>query len=148
MESLDHDAAYKGFYGHAFMVEELARWLLPPLGRRVGNSSARWTSARWSVVQEQSVGRGTTAQQRHGLAGAVSGTAARTTPRRGCIVVLMLEFQSEVDHLMALRCRQYVDNFHMENLRGRRFGAADRLPPVLVFVIYNGVSRWTAKHAV
>ena len=45
---------------------------------------------------------------------------------------------------MALRVRNYVDNHHMELWRGRRFGAVDRLAPVLPIVIYTGPSRWTA----
>ena len=56
----------------------------------------------------------------------------------------MLEFQSEVDFLMALRMRNYVDNFHMERWRGERFGSGDRLAPVLPIVLYTGESRWTA----
>ena len=59
-------------------------------------------------------------------------------------LVLMIEVQGEVDHLMALRVRNYVDNHHMELWRGRRFGAADRLAPVLPIVIHTGPSRWTA----
>ena len=43
----------------------------------------------------------------------------------------MLEFQSTVDHLMALRIRNYVDNLHMEQWRGRWFRSTDRLAPVL-----------------
>ena len=53
----------------------------------------------------------------------------------------MIEVQGEVDHLMALRVRNYVDNHHMELWRGRRFGAVDRLAPVLPIVIYTGPSR-------
>ena len=34
----------------------------------------------------------------------------------------MIEVQGEVDHLMALRVRNYVDNHHMELWRGRRSG--------------------------
>ena len=59
-------------------------------------------------------------------------------------LVLMIEVQGEVDHLMALRVRNYVDNHHLELWRGRRFGAVDRLAPVLPIVIYTGPSRWTA----
>ena len=57
---------------------------------------------------------------------------------------MVIEVQGEVDHLMALRVRNYVDNHHMELWRGRRFGAVDRLAPVLPIVIYTGPSRWTA----
>ena len=59
-------------------------------------------------------------------------------------LVVMLEFQSEVDVLMALRVRNYVDNFHMERRRGKEVGAGGRLAPVLPIVLYNGESRWTA----
>ena len=46
-------------------------------------------------------------------------------------LVVMLEFQAGVDYLMALRIRNYVDHFHMEQLRGKRFRSTDRLEPVL-----------------
>ena len=146
MEPLDHDIAYKGFYGHAFMVEELARWLLPP---REGGSELVGALDFGTLVrlQEQSVGRGR--RRSNDMVWRVRfRDRDEDDPKAWMHLVLMLEFQSEVDHLMALRCRQYVDNFHMENLRGRRFGSTDRLPPVLVFVIYNGVSRWTAARRV
>ena len=146
MEPLDHDAAYKGFYGHPFMVEELARWLLP--ARAGGHELVETLDfATLARVQEQSVGEGR--KRSNDMVWRVRfRDRGEDDPVAWMHLVLMLEFQSTVDHLMALRCRQYVDNFHMENLRGRRFGAADRLPPVLAVVIYNGVSRWTAARRV
>ncbi len=146
MEPLDHDAAYKGFYGHPFMVEELARWLLPARagGRELVDALDFASLAR---IQEQSVGEGR--KRSNDMVWRVRfRDRDEGDPEAWMHLVLMLEFQSTVDHLMALRCRQYVDNFHMENLRGRRFGAVDRLPPVLAVVIYNGVSRWTAARRV
>ena len=146
MEPLDHDAAYKGIYGHPFMVEELARWLLPP---RAGGPElvAALDFTTLARVQEQSVGAGR--RRSNDMVWRVRFRDRDEGDLEAWIhLVLMLEFQSQVHHLMALRCRQYVDNFHMENLRGRRFGAGDRLPPVLVVVIYNGVSRWTAARRV
>ena len=59
-------------------------------------------------------------------------------------LVMMLGFQSEVNYLMALRVRNYVDNFHMERWRGKRFRSLDRLAPVLPIVVYRGESRWNA----
>ena len=126
MEPLGHDAAYKGFYGHPFMVEELARWMLPSRtgGRQLVDALDFATLAR---VQEQSVGEGR--RRSNDMVWWVRFRESDEGDLGAWMhLVLMLEFQSEVDHLMALRCRQYVDNFHMENLRGRRFGAADRLP--------------------
>ena len=63
-------------------------------------------------------------------------------------LVVMLEFQSTVDYLMPLRIRNYVDNFHMEQWRGRRFRSTDRLAPVLPIVLYIGKLRWTAARRV
>ena len=63
-------------------------------------------------------------------------------------LVLMIEVQGDVDHLKALRIRNYVDNHHMELWRGRRFGAGDRPAPVLPIVIYPGATRWTAARRV
>ena len=44
-------------------------------------------------------------------------------------VILVLEFQAEVDFLMPLRISNYVDNFHMEQWRGKYFGSTSRLQP-------------------
>ena len=63
-------------------------------------------------------------------------------------LILMIEVQGTVDHLMALRVRNYVDNHHMELWRGKRFGDRDRLAPVLPIVIYTGRTRWTAAQRV
>ena len=59
-------------------------------------------------------------------------------------LVVMLEVQSTVDYLMPLRIRNYVDRFHMERWRGRRFRSTERLAPVLPIVLYIGRPRWTA----
>ena len=45
---------------------------------------------------------------------------------------------------MPLRIRNYVDNFHMEQWRGKDFLSTSRLLPVLPIVIYNGNSPWSA----
>ena len=146
MERLDHDAAYKAIYGHRFMVEELVRWRVPLLGggRQLVDALDFEGLDR---VQEQSVAGG---RRR-------SSDIVWRVPLRDRVaddpdcwlhIMLMLEFQSSVDYLMALRCRQYVDAFHLENWRGLRFGPTDRLPPVLVFVIYNGEARWRAARRV
>ena len=59
-----------------------------------------------------------------------------------CVVVL-LEFQSTTDAVMALRVLQYTAMLYQELLRA---GAATpgRLPPVLPVVLYNGDSAWRA----
>ena len=61
---------------------------------------------------------------------------------------VLIEFQSAVDHLMALRVRTYVDLLYRGLWADRRFGASDRLPPVLPVLLYNGDSPWTAAASV
>ena len=61
---------------------------------------------------------------------------------------VLIEFQSAVDHLMALRVRTYVDLLYRGLWADRRFGASDRLPPVLPVVLYNGLSPWSAAASV
>ena len=163
------DPTYKAIYGHAFMVEELMRWLVAE--RHGLHALAEGLDFSTLVrVHEQSVSDAGKAQRRRANdmvwrvhlreRGAHDAPAARGRPRRGASpggaaaepeargpwlsLVVMLEFQSEMDHLMALRIRNYVDRFHTEQWRGRRFGATDRLAPVVPIVLYIGKSPWSA----
>ena len=107
-----------------------------------------WTSPGWSRAHEQSVTSGAAGQ--HGYANdivwqvPIHGRPEADAGEGWQSLVVMLEFQSAVNYRMALRIRNYVDNFHMERWRGEGFGAATRLVPVLPIVLYNGDSRWTA----
>lgn len=56
-------------------------------------------------------------------------------------VYVLLEFQSTVDRLMALRVLNYVVSFYMDLTRGRYL---EKLPAVFPIVLYNGDARWTA----
>ncbi len=56
-------------------------------------------------------------------------------------VYVLLEFQSTVDPLMALRVLNYVVSLYMELTRNPR---TKKLPPVFPIVLYNGDGRWTA----
>ena len=59
-------------------------------------------------------------------------------------LLVLLEFQSESDHFMALRILTYICLTYEELVRRREFGAGDRLPPVLPITVYNGRPRWRA----
>ena len=167
---MEPDATYKHVLSFAFMVEELLRWLVADLHGMHALVDALDFSTL-TRVHEQSVTAGAVALHRHSndmvwrvhLRGrgeddavAPGGRADRSTSPPGgdgaqpegsapwLYLVVMLEFQSTVDHLMPLRIRNYVDNFHMEQWRGRRFRSTDRLAPVLPIVLYNGASPWGA----
>ena len=141
------DPTYKLMFEHEFMVEELMRWLVADrLGARelvdaldfssllqLGAESVTGEPEDLREYADDMVWRVRFRDRSEG-----DGDEAWLH------LVLVLEFQARVDHLMSLRIRNYVDNFHMKNWRGKYFGVADRLPPVLPIVLYNGASRWTA----
>jgi hypothetical protein len=141
------DPAFKDIFAYGFMVEELMRWFVGDLhgGRELVDALDFSLLLR---VQEQST-TGRAGDKRSYANDIVWRVPFRGRPADGgdrawLHLVLMIEVQGEVDHLMALRVRNYVDNHHLELWRGRRFGAVDRLAPVLPIVIYTGPSRWTA----
>ena len=65
--------------------------------------------------------------------------------RRHVYLLVLLEFQSEDDHWMALRTLTYSGLLYQELVRNRAsVVAAERLPAVLPVVLYNGARPWTA----
>ena len=167
---MDPDTTYKRILSFAFMVEELMRWLVADRHGMHALVGALDLSTL-TRMHEQSVSAAGAAQRRYGNdmvwrvhlrergggdTGALAGRSGPTASPPGgdggepeacgpwLYLVVMLEFQSTVDYLMPLRIRNYVDGFHMEQWRGRRFRATDRLAPVLPIVLYIGKPRWTA----
>ena len=143
------DPTYKDIFGHAFMVEDLMRWLVADLhGARTLVEALDFSGLE--RVHEQSVTSHGDEQHRH--ANDMVWRAPfrerdeddEDDPGAWLYLVMMLEFQSEVDFLMPLRIRHYVDSLHVEQWRGRRFRSTDRLAPVLPIVLYTGRSPWSA----
>ena len=141
------DPTYKDIFEHEFMVEELLRWFVAglPGGRELVDAldfSDLLRLSGQSVTGEPEDLREYVDDMvwRIGFRGRSEDDVAKAWPH----LVLVLEFQAGVDFLMPLRIRNYVDNLHMSNWRGKYFGATDRLPPVLPIVLYNGASRWSA----
>ena len=59
-------------------------------------------------------------------------------------VYLLLEFQSKVDHFMAVRILGYLALLYQDMIRSEKLGLQSLLPPVLPLVLYNGERRWNA----
>ncbi len=59
-------------------------------------------------------------------------------------VYILLEFQSTVDRFMAVRIGGYVHLLYQDLIKSGGVGPAEKLPPVLPLVLYNGVAEWTA----
>ena len=145
-----NDPIYKRLYAFPEMVEDLLRSLFPP--------------EMLGAVDWPSLGRlpasyvGDDFRQRHGDAV----WRVRLRPEGGreewLYVLVLLEFQSTTDEIMALRVLQYTAMLYQELVRGSpqpgsarglplaRKGAvkAGELPPVLPVVLYNGDAEWRA----
>ena len=63
-------------------------------------------------------------------------------------VVLMLEFQSSPDPLMALRMMTYTALYFERTAKNHKWSELRGLPPVLPIVLYNGSDDWDAKRNV
>jgi predicted transposase/invertase (TIGR01784 family) len=59
-------------------------------------------------------------------------------------VYLLLEFQSTVDHFMAVRILGYLGLLYQDIIRTGELKPQDKLPPVLPVVLYNGARPWQA----
>ena len=144
---MNPDPTYKQIFAHEFMVEELMRWFVAGLhGARELVDALDF--GKMLRLHEQSV-TGTAEDPRQYADDMVwrvlfRGRSEEEGDDAWLHLVLVLEFQAEVDFLMPLRIRNYVDNFHMEQWRGKDFRSTSRLQPVLPIVIYSGNSPWSA----
>lgn len=63
---------------------------------------------------------------------------------RWLYLYLLLEFQSTIDAFMAVRLLTYLGLLYQDLIKQQATTTADRLPPVLPIVLYNGKLRWMA----
>ncbi|MEN9864829.1 MAG: hypothetical protein RL748_419 [Pseudomonadota bacterium] len=57
---------------------------------------------------------------------------------------LLFEFQSTINHFMAIRMLVYVGLLYQELIKNKEYGPNQKLPFVLPIVLYNGTPRWNA----
>ncbi len=67
---------------------------------------------------------------------------------RTLYILILIEFQSRLDPVMALRQLVYVTSFYEDLYRQKRLSENGKLPPVLPVVLYNGERRWTSPCSV
>ncbi|MBF0604139.1 MAG: Rpn family recombination-promoting nuclease/putative transposase [Nitrospirae bacterium] len=128
----DHDSIYHRLFSHPGMVIDLLENFLDP-----------------TILAELDLSRMTRLNTKF--------TAATGQRRRGdmvwelpirtggsLFVLLILEFQSEIDEWMVLRLHVYAGLLYQQLVDERRLKPADGLPPILPVVLYNGEPRWNA----
>ena len=133
------DPVYKRLYAFREMVADLLRSVLP--ADALGAVDLRLLEK----VPASHVGDDF--RQRHGDAvwrlRAAGAAGADSADSGWAYALVLLEFQSGSDEIMALRITQYTTMLYHELLRGGSVKAG-RLPPVLPVVLYNGDAKWSA----
>ena len=126
-----HDESYKRLFAFARMVEDLVR----------GFAGGAWLAGAdfTSLERLSSEYVSDELRRRHGDV-----VWRLRVGGRWAYLLVLLEFQSRTDPLMALRIHEYTLGVYREVTRGGSRGRGARLPAVLPVVLYNGASRWTA----
>ena len=129
----DHDAAYKHLFTQPRMVQDLLE----------GFAARDWSDAldldSLAALPASYVGHDL--RQRHGdLVWRV-----RFRDDRWLYLVVLLEFQSNVDRSMAVRMLTYTGLLYQRLIDEGVLREHGALPPVLPIVIYNGRGPWTAR---
>ena len=128
---MDHDAAWKRLFGLPILVEHLLRGFAGPVAGLLDFGTLRQLPASWVSADRR---------QRHGDAVWRVDYGDGT----GRSLVLLLEFQSRVDHDMAPRILRYAAMVQ-EHLRRQGETDADGRVRLLPVVIHSSRNRWTAQ---
>lgn len=81
----------------------------------------------------------------HGSRRRESDAIWRLPTSKGVDVYLMLEFQSKNDWWMSVRTQVYQGLLWQQVIAEKKLKMGAPLPPLLLLVLYNGVSRWDAS---
>ncbi len=128
----DSDSLYHRLFGHPIMVEQLVRAFVPEALSvgvdfdRMERVSAKFHARKGERREGDVIWRIPTAD---GL---------------DLILYLLFEFQSDVDRWMVVRTQVYQGLLWQSLIDERELRGGDRLPPLLLLVLYNGDDRWSA----
>ena len=123
-----HDTTSKVLYSLPETVEALARAMAPDRADDMDFSRLVRLSAEYPTTDQRS---------RYG------DMLWEFHLRDGAAVLIVIEFQSDVDHKMPLRLLQYTGSAWLEWARVRNPKAGDRIPLVMPVLVYGGKGRWT-----
>ncbi len=131
----EHDLAYRDLFTHSELVEDLLRhFVKEPWVAELDFATLRRES-EISVVRRR---------------GARLRDVVWSVRFRGrtLYILILIEFQSRIDPVMALRQLVYVASFYEDLCRQKRLSESGKLPPVLPVVLYNGERLWRAPCSV
>lgn len=122
------DSAFKRWFDHKRMVEDLLRGFAP----------AAAVEALDFATLEQLPAEYADDDLSRSRADAVWRVRFRGASAEWLYLLVLLEFQSTVDRHMAARILAYTARMYLKLIRGGELPPGGKLPPVLPVVIYNG----------
>ncbi|MBF0374119.1 MAG: Rpn family recombination-promoting nuclease/putative transposase, partial [Alphaproteobacteria bacterium] len=128
----DHDALYHRLFSHPLMTEQLVREFAPE-AMAVGLDFARMERVNAKFHDRDGKRR--------------EGDVIWRMPTIGggdVFLYILCEFQYSVDWWMAVRTQVYEGLLWQHVIAEKKLKPGDRLPPVLMLVLYNGELRWSA----
>ena len=128
------DAAFKRWFDHKRMIEDLLRGFAPATVARTLDFATLEQLPADYVDDDLARGQGDAAWR----------VRFRGAAGEWLYLLVLLEFQSTVDRHMAARILAYTARMYLKLIRGGDLPSDGRLPPVLPVVIYNGERRWSA----
>ncbi|MBV5308645.1 Rpn family recombination-promoting nuclease/putative transposase [Chromatium okenii] len=133
---MQHDSGYKLLFSHAQMVEDLLR----------GFITDDWVNhLDFTTLEKVNTNQITDdLRERHNDLIWRVRWHSPAAPPRWLYLYLLLEFQSLVDHWMAVRIFTYIGLLYQDLIRQGQIKKHEKLPPVLPIVLYNGNKTWTA----
>ena len=123
-----HDATSKVLSSLPETIEALARAMAPAMADEMDFTGLARLSAEYAATDQRS---------RYG------DMLWEFQLRDGAPVLIVVEFQSDIDHTMPLRLLQYTGSAWLEWVRVRNPRAGARIPFVMPVLIYGGRGRWT-----
>ena len=142
-----HDSTYKAAFGHRRMVRDFLRLVIAHAPNPHGVLGALRLDTLERLPTEYV---GPDLRQRLGD----MVWRVQLEPRDGepdprwLHLLILLEFQSDTDWMMAARVLNYATHLYLDldrrMRRGERFGDANPPPPILPIVLYNGEGEWEA----
>ena len=144
--AMQHDATYKAAFAHPRMIrdqlillEQLVGDRLPMLRRLRLDTLERLPSEYLTDNLEQRFG-----DMAWRVALQPASADGEHDEPHWLHILVMLEFQSRSDWMMAARVQSYATLLYLALHREKPFSASNPVPPVLPIVLYNGSSPWHA----
>jgi|HubBroStandDraft_1064217.scaffolds.fasta_scaffold00364_21 hypothetical protein len=132
----DSDAIYHLLFSHPLMVEHLIRGFVPEA-----------MAADLDFGGMARVNAKGHAESLDGKAHRREGDVIWRLPTHGGLdlyLYILLEFQSSIDHWMVVRTQLYEGLLWQQVIKEQELKLGDKLPPLVMVVLYNGKTRWNA----